>query len=351
MRRTKVYILCLLMMVSTGCVETIVMDTGEKDLPVVVNCILDFQNGGYTLMPSGGRGLSLTLQYVKGKADPEFIPVEDAVVYLERPAGSNPYLKRIDFVHTEGCTWESDETELKTHIYPNELYILKVEIPGRETIWAETWTQPDIVAFNVYDSGDSIAREIELKGNGLENYCLWAFARERTEPGAKWDQKRMDYLVTDNPNTDDFNVNGNHYSDLSFRGIPKDDLGFAYQMAFEQAKGEFADMPLHEGFIRIGNLDYDKPFFIFPGPLCPPDNIIGISPSISSYSWIDCYIVSSDLDKYLRSAYIHNKSLNSSLAFVYSTANDIYTNIHGGLGVFGSRYVISYAFLSDKIGW
>ena len=57
-----------MMMVSAGCVETIVMDPGEEDLPVMVNCVLEAGFGKQTLY----------LQYVKGKSRSEYIPIENA---------------------------------------------------------------------------------------------------------------------------------------------------------------------------------------------------------------------------------------------------------------------------------
>ena len=329
-----------------GCVETIVMDSGEEDLPVVVNCVLDFEESGYTLKPGGGRGISLTLQYVKGKTDPEFVPVEDAVVYLERPAEVVPWLNRINFVHTEGCTWEADESMITAKVYPNERYILNVEIPGRERIWAETMTIPDVGITLPDEGADEMIRSIQIKGF-TKNCCMWAFGIEDRETGRRWDEKPMDYLVTDYPYIDPLNFTGLHYSDLSFQGTPTDYSGLTALKAFDLAKEMLADMPLYEGFIHIEDLSYDKPFIFFPGPLFPPGaSLIGPGFSIPYYTWVVCYFVSSDLDKYIRSVYVHNKSRDSNLASVYSQANDIYTNIHGGLGVFGSRRAVTYPYIS-----
>ena len=68
----------------TGCVETIVMDPQEKDRPVAVNCILQGENRAYELWDYTPTPLtqSLTLRYVKGKTEKEYIPVEDANVSM-----------------------------------------------------------------------------------------------------------------------------------------------------------------------------------------------------------------------------------------------------------------------------
>lgn len=58
-----------------------------------------------------------------------------------------------------------------------------------------------------------------------------------------------------------------------------------------------------------------------------------------------------DLDKYLRSAYIYDISLSTDLAYLYSMSNDIYSNIHGGLGIFGSYTCSSTSFIRHTLGW
>ena len=73
------------MMVLTGCVETIVMDPGEKDLPVMVNCLLTPDSDVQTLY----------LQFVKGKAAKEYVPITDAKVYVSSSFST------INFHHAE----------------------------------------------------------------------------------------------------------------------------------------------------------------------------------------------------------------------------------------------------------
>ena len=62
-----------LMIALTGCVETIVMGHGEKDLPVMVNCLLTPDSDVQTLY----------LQYVKGKSANDYIPIKEAKVYVK----------------------------------------------------------------------------------------------------------------------------------------------------------------------------------------------------------------------------------------------------------------------------
>ena len=88
-------------MVPAGCVETIVMDPGEENLPVMVNCVLEAGFGKQTLY----------LQYVKGKSRSEYIPIENATVRMEASEG---LIRQIEFKYlillhksSEQCVSES----------------------------------------------------------------------------------------------------------------------------------------------------------------------------------------------------------------------------------------------------
>ena len=126
------------MMVLTGCVETIVLDPGEKGLPVMVNCLLTPDSNVQTLY----------LQYVKGKSANEYIPITDATVYV-----TAVFVSRLDTLHfhyIDENRWESEDNPLK-RITGGKHYKLTIEIPGRDVIQAET-TSP--VAYRPYPYTD-----------------------------------------------------------------------------------------------------------------------------------------------------------------------------------------------------
>ena len=108
----------LLALLLFGCVEPIVLDPGEKDLPVMVYCVLKnniiFDRAEKTVQ-------TLNLMYVKGKGQADYIPVVEATVYLEEDE------KKIPFVYKGGDLWETEAMFIKRGVE----YVLKIEIPRR----------------------------------------------------------------------------------------------------------------------------------------------------------------------------------------------------------------------------
>ena len=78
----------------TACVETIVMDSGEEDLPVMVNCIMNTDLKVQTLY----------LQFVKGKSQKEYIPITEAKVYVAADISSSNHaeFQVSDFILIKG---------------------------------------------------------------------------------------------------------------------------------------------------------------------------------------------------------------------------------------------------------
>lgn len=97
-------IICLLTLILFGCVEPIVLDPGEKDLPVMVYCVLKnniiFDRAEKTVQ-------TLNLMYVKGKGQADYMPVVEATVYLEEDE------KKIPFVYKGGDLWETEAMFIK----------------------------------------------------------------------------------------------------------------------------------------------------------------------------------------------------------------------------------------------
>ena len=133
MSHSRIYQFLSMAVVLTGCVETIVMDPGEKDLPVVVNCLLNPNDTTHTLY----------LSYMKGKSAEEYLPVSDAEVFMEC---SNIGKWRMEFHYVEGNRWESIGANF---VQAYGIYNLFVVIPGRDTIRAST-TIPQRYRYSLY---------------------------------------------------------------------------------------------------------------------------------------------------------------------------------------------------------
>lgn len=408
MKRTSNRIASLLIIafVMGSCVETIVMDPREKDMPIVVNCLLTnsmlrdtmrtMTNPADTPIPYLGWKQSMTIRYAKGKADSDFIPVSDAKVYITYPVSSSSHYHLSDtlsFIHVGNGLWESDRP---LYIERGLEYSLFIEIPGQETIRAkttgisggiplkETFVRRSAKASGyhyeysptdtslIVDFDPAVEKELEehitrnpyyflwdsesIKNGTFIDYdmydkvkgnALWVFAEEWTSDG--W--KDLDYLVTNYPYADDFNVTARLFSELSVFGSqdPDDEWDIRLKEIFESGKNYYGGLRLHEGFLRIGKIEPELYFFMSAGPLwylnlkandyygkyeVNGDNELPIGWAHREFILYKLHIVNADLDNYLRSIYVHNTQLNHSLTELYSTVPGIYSNIEGGLGIF-----------------
>lgn len=331
----RLIVVCALssMIALTGCVETIVMDPGEKDLPVMVNCLLTPDSNVQTLY----------LQYVKGKSANEYIPITDATVYV-----TAVFVSRLDTLHfhyIDENRWESEDNPLK-RITGGKHYKLTIEIPGRDVIQAET-TSP--VAYRPYPYTDlhevhsmdyhTIYYQIRPDPNfRLEKTSqVWVFAKGKHKTIEQCDEY-YPFIVTDHPYADDFNINGQKFSDLSFTGDFDSHCMAISWPAFHNMRRMMPELPLHDEFVRIEHLDTNR-FHILAGPIEYPK--VG-EPHQDHF--VFCF-VSDEYDEYLRSVYIKNRKTEHDITSIYSTES-VYSNIEGGVGIFGSVTTYRIGFLS-----
>lgn len=344
----KVHYVLLMMILSatlTGCVETIVMDPGEEDLPVMVNCVLEAGFGKQTLY----------LQYVKGKSRSEYIPIENATVRIEASEG---LIRQIEFKYVGDSKYEAGpEVQINKYsrspllIGQRVTYTLSVEIPGRETITARTTVPANqSPSFHVdffedtvnpyFTCGLPIDHESQDRPEepSIHSSPVWIFASRWKHAANESAKNRYPYLVTDHPFADDFNNTGLEFSDLAIEGGPDNNnapLGYTWP-AFKAMRHTMPNLPLHDGFVRIDHLD-NKPFHLLAGPLSYME---------SYQDHFDFFFVSEEYDKYLRSVYILNTQLDNNFTSVFSTDN-AYTNIEGGVGIFGAVFRDSRMFLEN----
>ena len=322
MKQIAYIIIFLLTCISAvSCVETIVMDPGEKDLPVMVNCLLSPDSEVQTLY----------LQYVKGKSANDYIPITEAKVYVKSSFFT------ANFHYVDGNRWESDE-KYPIPIEGGTHYRLTVEIPGREPIQAET-TCP--VAYQlayrtdlheVHSMDDhSMYYQIEqfpTDKSHIKTSPVWVFAKGIHKTLESCDEY-YPYIVTDHPYADDFNINGRKFSDLSFTGDFDGHCMTVTWPAFFNMRRMMPELPLHDQFVRIEHLDTNR-FHMLAGPIEYPK----VGESYQDH-FVFSY-VSDEYDEYLRSVYVKNRKLDHDFTRIYSTEG-VYSNIEGGVGIFGSE--------------
>lgn len=332
-----------------SCVETIVMDPGTEDLPVVVNCLL--RGSTPSAMWTTGYPQHVDLFYAKGKTGGGYVPVENADVYLASVGGE--IVAR--FVHSSGTRWDVNPIPI---LLPGTTYTLCVEIPGRDKITASTTIPAD---FNLaaiwgmmylYEPDNSMGGSPDFSRSPVSPHHLWIFAHKGgPHVEGETDEDLYEYLVTDNSYADDFNVSGLKFSDLDFSGTP----GQVYAEYWKQHRRRQTwkpDLPLHLGFVRIDlpanyvnpKTEWEKEefgsnenqFIMVCGPQeCPMEDDLLSPPRVDHF---DVYSVCDDYDQYLRDVYTRKGKIGHDLTALYSTAN-VYSNVRNGQGIVGSYMI------------
>lgn len=332
-----------------SCVETIVMDPGTKDYPVVVNCLL--RGSIPSALWTTGFPQHLDLFYAKGKTSGEFAPVEDAEVYLTNSGGE----VLTYFIHSSGTRWDADPIPI---LYPGSTYTLCVEVPGREKITARTTIPADFGLAGVwgmmylYEPDNSMGGDHDISRPPVSPHHLWIFAHKggpHTE--GETDEDLYEYLVTDIAYADDFNITGQKLSDMDFSGKPGQ-VYAEYWRRLRRWQSWKPDLPLHQGFVRIDlpanyvnpKTDaekeefgpYENQFIMICGPQeCPmEDDFLGPS----RVEHFDVYSVCDHYDQYLRDVYTRKGKIGHDLTSLYSTTN-VYSNVTNGLGIVGSYMI------------
>ena len=249
------------------------------------------------------------------------------------------------FHYADGNRWESQDDPQK-RITGGNRYKLSVEIPGRDIIQSET-TSP--IAYRPYYYTD--LHEV----HSTENHTVYYQIRPgpldspltRTSPvwvSAKGKHKTLEqcneyysFLVTDHPYADDFNISGQKFADLPITGDFDGHCMAIGWPAFLNMRRMMPELPLHDVCVRIDHLDTNR-FHILAGPIEYPK---------SGEPHQDHFVfsfVSEEYDEYLRSVYTKYRKMQHDITSIYSTEN-VYSNIDGGVGIFGSETSYRIGFL------
>ena len=322
-----VFVCALSLMISlTGCVETIVMDPHEKDLPVMVNCIV---NPDYAVQ-------TLYLQYVKGKSAQQSVPIEAANVYL-----ITSFSSRVDtlfFHHVAGNKWETS-FDLNKTVHQGKC-VLSVEIPGRDVIHAETTIppkyRPEVVSDAKKDDLDYLMMAFGIfhGHEQIKTPPVYIIATKGRHDNNEAFDNYYPYIVTDHPYADNFNINGKLLSDLPIDGDPP-----GHEIAWRGFRNMCRLMPnlqQHDRFVRIECLDSTY-YHILAGPLD--------AARYGLQDHFDFLFVSEEYDEYLRSVYIKDQTKEHDITNIYSTES-VYSNIEGGVGIFGSYVGYDIVFMN-----
>lgn len=359
----------LLQMLLPSCVRDVVMDAKEKP-QVVVTCIL-------TEDPEQ----TLQLFYTKGASQPEVVPVTEAkVTLLEREREWEEFHEVGHFKRSEGREWTLAYTAI-----PKWQYRLEIEVPGYVPISAEQ-TMPGVAKVIALSNFEYIkyyyykglhfpswipeappfvpnAEDFDELPLGTKSYYVldlpdpvWICAMNYDPETGK--HHIVEEICTECSLVDDFNTTGEKYVAPERTDIPNPYVdGSHVSKLAPQLEGR----PLHKRYLRfpVKDLSEEKGWwFTLAGSMqgkynCKDfyqyyygDNGLA-RPLFPDEGYIEVSAVSKDFDDYLMDAHERQQIQQSSdLTTIYLRDNS-YTNIVGGLGVFGARTVRRYQWSGE----
>ena len=350
----------LLLAATTSCVKDIIMDAKEKPQVVVV-CILKDE-----------PVQELTLYYTKGASEKERVPIAEADAVLID-----------DSFHEEAGHFKKQKDGLWTLDYeaiPAHHYRLEVSVPGYEMIYAEqSMPRPSkmLAVGQIFYWIDGLhyptaifedpfipnAEDFESLPLGTKLYyildipdAVWLFARNY-DP-ATGCHKTVEEICTNYVYADDFNVTGEVYNPPQRTDIPNLYVeGSHVSKLYPHLEGA----PLHRRYLRFPAQDLSEQKgwrFSVSGSMTGKYNCKDFyqlyygdrglaEPLLSDEGYLEVVSVSAELDAYLLDAF-HKQEIKASsdLSTIYLRDN-LYTNIVGGLGVFGASCVRKYQWSGE----
>ena len=357
------------------------MDAHEKP-QVVVACIL-----------SDKAEQTLLLSFTKGASLEEAPPLTEAKVTLfEREWERDDFHEVGHFKRIQGSEWT-----LAYKAIPGKHYRLEVEVPGYDLITSEQ-TMPQVAkirsrgftpyqrvlmslglrfpsGMDVFPSGMAErgfvrygfvpnAEDFESLPLGVKCYYVldlpdpvWIYAMNYDpETG---EHHIAEEICTECPLVDDFNTSGENYVAPERTDVPNPYVeGSHVAKLAPQLEGK----PLHRHYLRFPprNLSVDSGWwFMVAGSMQGKYNCRdfyqiyygdegGLAEPLSpDEGYIEATTVSKDLDEYLQDAYYMQQLQESSDLTTIFLRDNSFTNIHGGLGIFGAKCSRKYQWSGE----
>ena len=345
-----------------SCVRDVVMDAHEKPQVVVV-CIL-----------SDEAEQTLQLYFTKGASLSEAPALTEASVALLDDDGLVGHFER-----KQGNEWT-----LAHKAIPGKHYRLEVEVPGYDLITSEQ-TMPQVAKIRslgitpyeefLYNLGlhypsltwEEVfipnAEDFESLPLGVKCYYVldlpdpvWIYAMNYDpETG---EHHIAEEICTECLLVDDFNTSGENYVAPERTDVPNPYVeGSHVAKLAPQLEGK----PLHRRYLRFPAqvLTEEKGWwFMLAGGMQGKYNCrdfyqinygdYGLArPLLPDEGYIEATAVSKDLDEYLQDAYYKQQLQESSDLTTIFLRDNSFTNIHGGLGIFGAKCSRKYQWSGE----
>ena len=331
MKKATLFIVLLLCSAALcSCVRDVTLDAMDKPT-VAVECVLT------NISPQ-----TLRLAFTKGASQTEASPlvsVEASLIDLSE--GQSIGL----FQRGEDGVWTLDYAAVPEHNYR-----LEINVPGYELIWAEQ-TMPALSEiscnshiYHSYDDYSTYVKYPNLCGtvfyaSSLPNYT-WIYGMNYNEETKSFEI--ADEICTDYEYVGNFNLTGEVYtpetSDTDYSGFE----------CYAELYPPLAGKSIHRRFLRLQKNDNaeEKVFVISGNFQGPYYSFLGGQQREQSETegYVESISVTDDYDRYLRDAIAYQlKQESSDLSSIYQREN-IYTNINGGVGIFGAQ-------IKTKLQW
>ena len=330
-----------------SCVREVVMDADEKPM-VVVECVI-----------SNNPVQALHLRYTKGAAKKDYEVVTEAeAVLLDLTDGSEAGR----FVKVEDGVWTLDYEAIDEHEYR-----LEVSVPGYDLITAEQRmpVRPDAVARRLCFQGHKYQQTEYEFCNGCAygvrdtvNSSLWVYAMNYNSQTGR--REMAEYICCDG-RCDDFNLTDSVYSPQI------DTIFFAHNTSGQTTYVEVAvcgplnGTRMHRKYLRFAGGHFSASIIAgtFEG-FYPIDSIHDSDDVryITNHGVIEepaddqGYLVFASLSEEYETYhmdYFRFKELeqSSKLSDIYLRDN-VFTNINGGLGIFGAKAETKMVWSPEK---
>lgn len=318
-------------LVMVSCVKDVILDARDEP-EVVVDCILTDEPVQI-----------LYLVYTKGASRETAPELPEAKAVLTDLTEGREVGR---FQRTADGSWELAYAAIPTHSYR-----LEVSVPDHEPIWAEQ-TMPDApgikVGWHSWNPGDWSIPKAQWPPKDIDNNVGYSFQLNRPHDpvwfyGVNYPAKdsageQAEFLSTDSNLVDPFNEDA---------GWPFVEEGNGSYLWGSEKSSTFRttwypvlqDMPRHKRYLRFPVMEYtpDTPFYVsgsFRGYISDYKDFIhaDIRPAELHY-----FSASSDYDTFLKDCYHLIDLKNSTDMADIFVRDNVYSNIHGAIGLFGAK--------------
>ncbi|MDO5442925.1 MAG: DUF4249 family protein [Bacteroidia bacterium] len=300
--------------VTCSCMKEVAMDAME-DPQVVVECIL-----------CDGPVQVLRLDYTKGASLETAPDLPEAKALLTdltegKEAGT--------FTRSADGTWQ-----LAYAAVPSHRYRLDVSVPGHEPVWAEQempevpsievrwdWWRENLPEDTKYRMEHGYIFSVESLSSPV-----WFYGVNYTDMDSKGEI--TENLATDFPEVDRFNEQTSTYAGIS---------AFGSKCFKPSAYPDLSGAANHRHYLRFPPREAERTEFLVSGDFCGYlEDGTDFVHSRKRFPELHYFAASEEYDKFLTDTYqLEEVSTSADLSSVFLRDN-VYSNIHGAIGVFGA---------------